>query len=474
MSQTEPVTAQKEFKRNLQKFMFNTNTLIIVLIVIVLAVIINLLAVRYSYRMDLTRNKMYSLSDQTIQALKDLNKQNQTIKIYGFFATGDRNQETVRDLLKQYQKRSNKISFEFIDPNRNPAQATKYQVQELSTLVLIMGDQQLKLGPSDLFQQSYYGQGTFMGEQAISRSIYKMIDADVKKIYMMTGHGEKSYMQAETYLMGQGFEVKTGDLLKDGKIADDCALLAIAGPKGDLTGPEVKLLEEYLSQGGRVMILLDYDSRKPALPNLKSLIRAWGIEVTDNLVVELERANLFDPTNIIPNFQSHEITNPLQQNNMNVILPVNRELKKLEKAEVTVSVLLESSARSWAETNPSAKGVKQDPGETKGPIPLGMAASRFYNYEGNQKEGRMIVIGTSLFLNNNFIGQAGNLNFLYNMTQWLLGQEDRVSITPKQSDITQISLTPVQAGLIRLMVLIVLPLLILGLGAFIWIRRRAR
>ncbi|HEX3043282.1 MAG TPA: GldG family protein [Bacillota bacterium] len=476
MSQSEPVTAQKELKRNLQKFMFNTNTLIVILIVFALAVVINLLGARYSYRMDLTRNKMYSLSGQTIQALKELNKQPQTIKIYGFFATGDPNQGTVQDLLKQYQKVSNKITYEFIDPNRNPAQATKFQVQELSTLVLTMGDQQLKLTPTDLFQQSYTGQGTFVGEQALSRSIYKMIDADVKNIYTLTGHGEKPYDQAQQYLKGQGFETKTVDLLKEGKFPADCSVLIIAGPQGDISSPEVKLLEDYLAQGGRLMVMLDFDAKKPALPNLKAFTRRFGIEVTDNLVVELERANMFDPTNIIPNYQSHAITDPLQQSNMNLIFPVDRALKKVDQtpSDLTVSVLLESSAKSWAETNPAGKGVKQDPGETKGPIPLAMAANRFYNYEGKQKEGRLIVIGTSMFLNSNFIGQAGNLNFLYNATQWLMGQEDRVSITPKQSDITQVTLTPIQGGLIRILVLIVLPVLILALGGFIWLRRRAR
>jgi ABC-type uncharacterized transport system involved in gliding motility auxiliary subunit len=477
MSQTEPINTQQETKRNLQKFMFNTNTLIVILITLALAVIINLLAARFSYRMDLTRNKMYTLSGESVKALDALNKQSKPIKIYGFFATGDNNQRTVEDLLKQFQKRSAKISFEFIDPNRNPSAASKYQVQEMSTLVMIMGDQQLKLTPADLFQQDYTGQGTFVGEQALTRTIYKMIDATVKNIYTLAGHGEITYTQAQEYLTGQGFTIQTANLMKDGKFPADCAELIIAGPQGDLNAGELKLVEDYLSQGGRVMLLLDYSPkiRKAALPNLMSLIQQWGIDTGDSLVVELERRSMFDYTTVIPNFQSHAITNPLQSGNMNVVLPANRALKKMDKTMdgVTVSVILESSAKSWAETNPTGN-VKQDAGETKGPIPLGIVATRLYNYEGTQKEGRMVVIGTSQFLGNNFIGQGGNLNFFYNVNQWLLGQEDRVSITPKQSDITQITLNPIQGGLIRLLVLIVLPLLILGLGGFIWVRRRAR
>lgn len=476
MQKTEQVTNKKEFKQDMRKFVFTCNAYLIILIVVALAIIVNLLAARFSFRFDTTKNKLYSLSGQSIETIKTFDKQKNDLKIYAFFRQGDQNANMVEDLLKEYKKRSSRIDYKFIDPYKNPSQAKQYQIQELNTLVLVSGAQELKILPNDMFQQGLYGEPPrFTGEQALTRTINKLISADTKTIYFLEGHGKKEYSSATTYITGEGYKIQYVDLMKQGKIPDDCAQLIIAGPQTDLLSQEVKIIDDYMSKGGRLMIFLDYQPKKAFIPNLVKFMQNWGVGVEDCAVVELSRSTIFDITAVIPYYLGHPITSKLQENNINVILPFNRALVKLDdyKGDAVVTTIMQSSDNSWAESNPSGQ-VKRDASETKGPIPLGIVASRTFTDSGEAKESRLIVLGTSSFLDNNFVNQAGNLNLFYNMTQWLLGQEDRISITAKQVDMTMVTLTPVQGNIIRIMVLIILPLVILSTGGWIWYRRRAR
>jgi ABC-type uncharacterized transport system involved in gliding motility auxiliary subunit len=460
---------------NIRKFIFSCNTLLIIIIALAVTVVINLMAARFSSRLDLTKNQLYSISDQSMKTIQMLNKQPSRLKIYAFFQTGDGTREPVEDLIKQYQKYGAKIDYEFIDPYKRPSEAKKYQIQEIGTMVFVQGAKVMKVLLQDLVKspEQMGGMPSFAGEQVFTRTIYKMINAETKNIYLLQGHGEKEYARAKNYIAGEGYGIKTLDLTKQGTIPADCAELIIAGPQRDLLSQEVKLIEGYLDKGGRLMIFLDYLPKKALIPNINGLTKQWGIDIEDSLVVELDptRHTLYDNATIIPSYKNHEIINDLMKSKINVILPVNRALMKMAgyKGDAVSTVILESSENSWAETNPQ-KVPKQDANETKGPIPVGMVANRM----NNGVEGRMVVVGTSSFMDDQLISEGGNLNLFYNMTQWLLGQEDRISILPKQIDYTKVSITPAVGNRIRLIVFIIYPLLILVTGGIIWFRRRAR
>ncbi len=456
--------------RDLRRFFFNCNGFLFALILIITAVIINLIAFRFNVSFDLTRNKFYSLSGQSLQAIEELNRQHNVLNIYGFFS-GDIDRNAMVDLIKEFQKRSGKITYKSIDPYKNQAEARQFNVRELGTLVFRLGDKELKVLPWDVFREEPDGSQSFIGEQAITRTIYKLIDADTKYIHILMGHGEKIYQTAREYIKGAGYKVEYLDLMKTEKIPDSCSQLIIPGPQSDLTKPEINMIEKFLEQGGGVMIFLDFPPAKSSLANLVKLVNQWGIDAEDSVVLDMEKRSAFDFTMIIPNYLEHEITLTLNETLTNLIFPFNRALTKIDNytGPAKVEVIIESSRKSWAETDRGGK-VKQDPHETSGPIPLAIVANRLFK----SKEGRMVVIANSNFLDDQFVTQAGNLNLFYNITNWLLEQPDRISIAPKEIQVTRVFLTPLQTNLIRGFVLVVLPASILILGGVIWFRRRAR
>src|SRR4029077_11893766 len=85
-------------------------------------------------RLDMSAEKIYSLSSQSTNVVKNLKK---PLKLYGFFAGGDNPQ--ARELYEEYAYASPKVTFQMVDPDRNPELAERYKVSALGTTHLQYG-----------------------------------------------------------------------------------------------------------------------------------------------------------------------------------------------------------------------------------------------------------------------------------------------------------------------------------------------
>jgi ABC-type uncharacterized transport system involved in gliding motility auxiliary subunit len=83
-------------------------------------VMINLISARHHKRFDLSAEGEFSLSQQTVKALKALNDD---VNVYAFIRQ-DKVKE-ARDLLEGYAYESPKFKFEIVDPDKKPALAKK-------------------------------------------------------------------------------------------------------------------------------------------------------------------------------------------------------------------------------------------------------------------------------------------------------------------------------------------------------------
>ena len=92
-------------------------------------------------RYDLTENKEHSLSEQTKETLAQLS---QPVNVY-FFSGGSAEDEEIESLLKEYEKLSDDIHLDVVDPNENPSLAQKYEVQSYGTTVFESGDETKKI-----------------------------------------------------------------------------------------------------------------------------------------------------------------------------------------------------------------------------------------------------------------------------------------------------------------------------------------
>src|ERR687886_707789 len=110
-----------------------TNAIISTVSVLLILGLINFLGVRYAQRVDLTENKLFSLSPQSQQVVRNLQ---QSVKVWIF----DREPNPADvELLKNYRRYGSKLEFEYVDPQEKPALAQKFKIKSSGEVYLEYG-----------------------------------------------------------------------------------------------------------------------------------------------------------------------------------------------------------------------------------------------------------------------------------------------------------------------------------------------
>jgi len=280
---------------------YGSNSLLMSVAFVGIIVLINVLGSRYSTRLDLTQNKLYTLSPLSVQVVHELK---QPVHLIAFYSAQQGGKETLDDLLKEYVRNSSQVSYEFVDPQLKPGLARQYQVQFAGTTVLVSGDKQQSITGSD--------------EGAITSAILKLQRTKTEIAYYLTGHGELDFTASaqtgasgvKTALEAQNFTVKPLNLGATSKVPTDASLLVVAGPTTPLLAEEISSLERYLDGGGKALILVDKRQRA----GLEPIAERYGVEIGDGVVIEAAQSLPNDPlTPIITRFQASPITKDLPE-----------------------------------------------------------------------------------------------------------------------------------------------------------------
>jgi ABC-2 type transport system permease protein len=181
------------------------------------------------------------------------------------------------------------------------------------------------------------------------------------------------------------------------------------------------------------------------------------------------------PLWVIPNLEYHDILAPLRTNNYVVVLPNAQVVQTLDlkKKSLKIEPLLTSSSNSWGKPDIAhAKTAAKEKGDLAGPFTLAAAITDPAT-DAAKKDTKLIVVGDIQFLAQVFTSQVpGNGDFFMNSLAWLRGQKESISIRPKNLQTMRLSLSNLQALLFSGLVVILMPLLVLGAGFVVWMRRR--
>jgi ABC-type uncharacterized transport system involved in gliding motility auxiliary subunit len=132
-----------------------------------------------------------------------------------------------------------------------------------------------------------------------------------------------------------------------------------------------------------------------------------------------------------------------------------------------------SFGKSWAETGELKEEIafNSSTGDIAGPITIAVALHRNIS-NPNTASQRAVVIGDSDFLSDTYIGSGANLNLGLNIFNWLMGDDDLISVEVKPSPDTKLQLSDTQLAIIGFGFFLVIPLLLLITGFSIWYRRK--
>jgi ABC-type uncharacterized transport system involved in gliding motility auxiliary subunit len=455
-----------------RRLRLGTNTLIYSVVVLAILVVIQLIAYRHNKRFDLTANKVHSLSPQSVKILKNIKKD---VTIKAFMREGQ-DKEKVAELLDLYAYHSKRIHTQIIDPDRHPGEAKQYDVRNYGTLVFLCGDKKEKILQTN--------------EEAITNALVKVTQKKKKKIYFLTGHGEKDlkdsgktgYSQVKKSLEEKSYDVKTLLLSRNEGVPKDADVLVIADPQVELLQHELTALRNYLKRGGHLLVMINpYTS-----VGLVNFLKDFGFIVGDNMIVD-KLSRILGGGYLMPVVASYG-NHPITRNfNMMTFYPTARSVQvmKGKNAEMNwnLTVLAKTGEASWAETDrkllEEGKAAFDKGQDFKGPVPLaavcevtpqGMA--KLTGKLREKRRPRIVVVGDPDFVENGYFGLYGNGILFLNMANWLAEKDVLIAIPPKNPETQPLTLTRNQ-GLFSFWINVVgIPFIIIIIGVVVFIRRR--
>lgn len=473
---------------NAKKFKYGGYATLTIAIVLAILVGGNLLVDFVPLKADLTKEQLYSLSEQTFKILDRLE---QEIEIFVLAQIGKEN-PMVQEILKKYDKRTANIKLSLVDPYRNPGFAKQYEEEEGRTpgensVIVTSGKKFKSISPWDMYNYRQTDPNNPFAQEASSSKIEQVLTGAIlyvtseknPTIYLLQGHKENNLpYNMRVQLENENYTIEDLNLLLLEKIPDDADILLIISPKTDINESEEEKIREFLfDRGGSAFFMMDL--RPDEFPNLIKLLASYGTKIKPVLVMERADNRYIPqaPYALVPEMPHHSITSVLTTNDLLVLFPVTQAIEELEikKRNIKIEPLLVSSNRSFGKVDIASENKEQTLNDPDGPFNLAIAVTDEGEREG--QGSKAIVTASSFFLYPEEVlpirlSQAGNHDFLFNSLNWLQGKEELISISPKSLMVFSLRMNQLQFYLFSGITVILIPLLILGAGLVIWLRRR--
>ncbi len=455
------------------------NDIILILLIIGIGVVLSHIGFRRNVRYDFTQNKMFSLSEMTVQAVRNLQKE---VRITAFYPDGTSEKSMIEDLLKEYRRHSDKFSFSMIDPMRDPVTTRAMNVSALGTLVVQCEASRQDIFSNDLFEvPNQYSppdsKPKFTGEQAITSALFNVTSGVRRLVGFVKGHGEsatsgfqpRDVAGINELLIRDNFEVSEVNLL-EGDIDSRASVLAIISPQQDYLDSEIEKLRSYVRNGnGHLVVALDPGHQ---LDKLESFIFSeFGVMFNNDIVVD-PRGIGRNYWTVAPELEDHPIVKPVKDKNMLGLMFHCRSLTVENKDGIKIQQVMKTIENSWAKRN-LKDGEEIEIGfeegrDVRGPLNLAMAAEKVAVASG----ARALFYGDSDFCSNAYIGSLANRDIFINGINWLVGQNQQISIRPRTLEMPKIVFDEKDAGKIFSLCVFGAPALIIMLGFFVYLVRR--
>ena len=479
-----------------QRGRFAINAILMVAAFTGIVVFVNFISFHNVARADLTASKQFSLALQTAQVLENLN---QNVHAVAFFVPERQdqaaNQQLADDLMFEFERRSSRMfTYEFIDPESDPSRAELYELSQF---------------PSIVFQAEDSGQAVVLNvpplsEQDLTSMLLIVTGEQQKKVYFVTGHGEKDAINPDPE-DGQGFAfaargvladsytVDTLNLAQVGVIPEDAAVLVFPGPTRNMSIQEFDSYDAWLKNGGRAIFLVD----PPAPNSVRTLLEPWGIAVGDSTIVDPGSSLFGDIRSPLIQSGHYNLQTNITRDLDTVLLPQSTPIEITVEPEkmppwVEYIPLARSTVLSWKTNSPESETFNPAAGDQIGPYNLGVVVhacgivgeeidtvlrvagrSRECVSEGGTRGPTTLAIfGDSDFAGNRYSPYSTNLDFFLNAVNYVAEDYDLISIRPKPFAFRELVVTSQEFDFIRFSSWFLLPAAIGMASIAVWWRRR--
>ena len=452
-------------------------SLVLIAIVLAISVAVNILvsALPTSWtKYDISASKLYSITSNTKVVVNALT---QDVTIYWIVQSGQEDQ-IIENLLGKYESLSDHIQVVKRNPDVYPTFAQQYtdETVQNNSLVVECGEKSRFIPYSDLYLQgtdlySYTYTTSFDGEGAITSAIDYVVSEELPQLYLLEGHGESELPATFSEQMEkENMELNSLSLLTVDEIPEDADCLILYAPTSDISQAEKDILADYVSTGGKLLVAAG-PVEEGSLDNLYSLLADYGVEAAEGIVVEGDREHfvLQWPFVLIPDLVSHEITDALIEENYHPNMPLAQGLTVSgSSSNGTVTELLTTSSASFSKiAGYDLSTYEKEEGDLDGPFTLAVAIE-------DNGGGEIVWFSSSAFLEDqyNAYSSGANVDLGMNALSSLIGGSESMSIRSKSLNYNYLTISASTASVLKVVMIGVFPLLYLGVGIFVIVRRR--
>lgn len=460
-------------------------------IVVALTVVVNLIAsaLPETYtQIDATSQKLYSITEDTEKYLDTL-KDDVTLYV---MVNKNSKDDNVDRTLQKYASASKHVKVKYVDPNVSPTFASKYTDNDVTSnsIIVVCGDRSKVIDyNSDIYEYSYdssynYSVTGYDCEGQVTAAIQYVTSESTTNVYELTGHDESTLSGDFSEVFQKRFmNVESLSLLTVDAIPEDCQALFSTAPQSDLSEDDLSKLSQYLGNGGKIYLSIDY-SKWNDLTNFKKLLSDNNIETTESLLAETDRSYYYQsPFYLLPNVENTEVSSSVAGMTQ-VFVPYSVGLTYTGEDDSNVTSFMTTSDTTIAKAAANIAAVQsqadaaniasvQD-GDTQGQYSLGMMVT-------NENGGELCVLGSAMMCTDsaNQIVSGHNATLFNGIVNALVTTDDgnsdnAVVIAAKDYTVSNLTVSANAMLVYGILWGIFMPIVLIIIGIIVWARRRKR
>jgi len=432
-----------------------------VLLLLLLVGLLGYLGREYNVQWDISQNGRNTLNQASAEILQ---KMDGPVTVTVYVTVQDARLGDIRkiisEFLRLYQRIKPDFTFTFIDPTEHPKVTQEAGIKVNGEMVVTFNGRSEHL--------------TIVNEQVFTNLLIRLVRSGEKLVMGLSGHGERRLDGRANHDLGEfgkqlsmkGFKTDSLNLAIAQDVPTNASVLIIASPQVNLLKGEVDKILAYVARGGNLLWLIDQES----LRGLQPLAEKLSLTLTPGVVVDPQSQQLKAPITFAlgANYGQHPITRNF--NNI-TIFPFARQISLNESKEWNGVSLVEVAQNGWVETGKLESDATFDEMyDVAGPISIAAALRRTLQ----DREQHVVVIGSGHFLANSYLGNGSNLDFGINLINWLVEDENLITIQPRATLDSNLTMSKSALTVIVSVFLIILPLFFLVCGITVWWQRRRR
>lgn len=484
-------TKEKKSSNEVIKKWLSKTSLTIILIAIIIGayVVINLLTEKANLSdIDLTKDKIFTLSETSKTIIHNINQDVEIILV-----KMDTYSQSVVDFAYKYKKENDKIKItEVSNVTKYPELTAEYNLTENTYEIIVRSGKEEKIiSTSDLYTYDYStGKEKDLTEEAITNALLSVTTENKPKLYFVSGHNDNLEYYLTNFkksLEDEANTVESLDLLTTAKVPDDCSALVITTLNNDLKTVERDAILKYIKAGGKIILFTDANVAKTNMPNFQKVLDEYGVSISEGIMIEQDTSKMLSgsPSAIIVTVnEGSSVTDKINMS-MNACFINSGKInladdEKMEKLGVTSEILATTSDKAFYRSDLSISTTSKVSGDEEGKAVVGALLTKKID---DDKTSKLIVYSNNVFITNMQVAinsqyyiyayeLYNNQDLALNSISYLTGREDTILIR-KDTEVSTYTVTEKQQ-IIILTIIFAVPVLIVIAGIIIWQVRRRR